>query len=127
MKSKIIPLVAAAFVLPSVAFGLGIRIVDQDAEATARGEAFTATADNPSAIYYNPAGITQLDGQNFLIGAYAIYLQSKYTGANGDSFRTKDQPQAVPQIFYTYTLTRPAVHARPGHLCALRLRAPISG
>ena len=36
----------------------GLRLSDQDAFATARGEAFVATADNPSAIYYNPAGIT---------------------------------------------------------------------
>ncbi len=103
MKSKLLSLIALAAVLPSAAFGLGIRIVDQDAEATARGDAFTATADNPSAIYYNPAGITQLDGQNLLIGAYGIYLQSKYTPPDGDSFRTKDQPQAAPQIFYTYS------------------------
>lgn len=43
-----------------MSLGLGIRIADQDARATARGNAFAATADNPSAIYYNPAGITQL-------------------------------------------------------------------
>ena len=41
----------------------GFRLPDQDAFATARGEAFVATADNPSAIYYNPAGITQIRGQ----------------------------------------------------------------
>ncbi|MHB8523020.1 MAG: hypothetical protein ACYDH9_20000 [Limisphaerales bacterium] len=53
----------SAALMPMTAYGLGIRIADQDAEATARGNAFAATADNPSAIYYNPAGITQLDGQ----------------------------------------------------------------
>src|SRR5436190_19037192 len=51
---------ACALVLPAVSYGLGIRIADQDARATARGNAFTATADNPSAIYYNPAGISFL-------------------------------------------------------------------
>ncbi|MEO6787452.1 MAG: outer membrane protein transport protein, partial [Chthoniobacteraceae bacterium] len=57
------PLVLACAIgacLPTVSFALGIRIADQDARATARGNAFTATADNPSAIYYNPAGISQL-------------------------------------------------------------------
>ena len=103
MKSKYFLIAAAALLFPSIGFGLGVRIVDQDAEATARGDAFTATADNPSAIYYNPAGITQLQGQNVLVGAYGIYLQSKYTGVNGDSFRTKDAPQAAPQLFYTYS------------------------
>src|SRR5688572_28550003 len=52
--------VALACSVPITSFALGIRIADQDARATARGNAFTATADNPSAIYYNPAGITQL-------------------------------------------------------------------
>lgn len=104
MKSKIAPLLLfSAFLLPSVSFGLGIRVVDQDPFATARGDAFTATADNPSAIYYNPAGITQLQGQNLSLGAYGIYLQSKYTPFSGDVTRTKDRPQAVPQIYYTYT------------------------
>ena len=51
---------ALAAGLPAVSYGLGIRIADQDARATARGNAFTATADNPSAIYYNPAGIAFL-------------------------------------------------------------------
>ena len=106
MKSRFLLLLAAALVLPSVGFGLGIRIIDQDAEATARGDAFTATADNPSAIYYNPAGITQIPGDNFLVGAYGIYLQSKYSPANGDTFRTKDQPQAAPQIFYTHAFDK---------------------
>lgn len=104
MKMKLIPFTAlAAFMLPTAAFSLGIRIVDQDPFATARGDAFTATADNPSAIYYNPAGITQLDGQNFSIGAYGIYLQDKYTGPGSNAERTKDKLQAAPQIYYTYS------------------------
>ena len=56
----------------------GFRLADQDAFATARGEAFVATADNPSAIYYNPAGITQLEGNNLRGGIYGIYLDPSY-------------------------------------------------
>lgn len=33
-----------------------------DAFATARGNAFTATAGNASAVFYNGAGLTQLEG-----------------------------------------------------------------
>ena len=40
--------VAAAWV---PAHAGGFRLPDQDAFATARGEAFAATADNPSAVY----------------------------------------------------------------------------
>ena len=57
---KVAAALSLACALPVTGFALGIRIADQDARATARGNAFTATADNPSAIYYNPAGITQL-------------------------------------------------------------------
>ena len=62
MKSAhpFVPACALAAAIPSTSRGLGIRIADQDARATARGNAFTATADNPSAIYYNPAGISYL-------------------------------------------------------------------
>jgi len=62
-KAHLIPLVCAlAAGLPAESAALGIRLADQDGRATARGNAFTATADNPSAIYYNPAGITWLYG-----------------------------------------------------------------
>src|SRR5213595_31201 len=91
-------------VLSEPLFGLGIRIADQDPFATARGNAFAATADNPSAIYYNPAGITQLEGQNASYSLYAIYLNSHYTSPSGSQLDTRDEIQAVPHLYYTYSL-----------------------
>jgi long-chain fatty acid transport protein len=96
-------ILATVFSLPAAALALGIRIPDQDAEATARGEAFTATADNPSAIFYNPAGITQLSGQNVELNTYGIYLQSKHTSSTYGNTRTTDNPQGVGQLYYAYT------------------------
>ena len=112
--------------LPSVSFALGIRIADQDARATARGNAFTATADNPSAIYYNPAGISQLyapalslstgvgktavpaehDGEGGLrlrMGLYAITLGSKAT-LGGGAYTTdiSHRWQAAGNIYATW-------------------------
>ena len=105
MKSKLLILTAITLAVPSVGFALGFRIADQDAEATARGNAFTATADNPSAIFYNPAGITQLEGTNARFGLYGIYLQSKYTDPSGqNSVRTRDQPAALPQFYVTHQI-----------------------
>ena len=93
-------LACAAALAPLSALALGIRIPDQDAAATARGEAFAATADNPSAIYYNPAGITQLDGQNIRLGFYGIDLGSHFKNG-ATSADTIEKVQAVPQLFYT--------------------------
>lgn len=102
MKLKKVSLLALSVISPVTGFSLGIRIPDQDAFATARGEAFAATADNPSAIYYNPSGITQLDGDNIRVGIYGIYLNDHYEG-DGTSFNTRDSVQAVPQLYYTHT------------------------
>ena len=87
----------------------GFRLPDQDAFATARGEAFVATADNPSAIYYNPAGITQLEGNNLRGGLYGIYLDPSYSPPSsapnsGNTYHSSDNLAAVPQLFYTDTL-----------------------
>ncbi len=65
--------------LPVTAPALGFRIPNQDAEAIARGNAFVATADNPSAIYYNPAGITQIQGTEAQYGLHSISVDSHYS------------------------------------------------
>jgi len=83
--------------------GLGVRVPNQDAEATARGNAFVATANNPSAIYYNPAGISQLEGLNAQLGVHAISINSEYRSPSGVQAETKFELQGVPQAFYTFT------------------------
>jgi long-chain fatty acid transport protein len=97
----------SAAILTGTAFqatATGFRLPDQDAFATARGEAFAATADNPSAIYYNPAGITQLEGSNFRGGVYGLYLSPSYRNpATGEKFSNDKDLHAVPSLFYTYT------------------------
>jgi long-chain fatty acid transport protein len=86
----------------------GMSLASQDAFASARGEAFVATADNPSAIFYNPAGITQLDGNNFRAGLYEIYLDPSFKPPSsaqnsGQTYYDQHNFATVPQFFYTYT------------------------
>jgi len=92
--------------LSATSFGLGFRIPDQGAAATARGDAFAATADDPSAIYYNPAGITQLSGTRALLGGYAISLKTRVSldapGDNSDFHNINTHLQAVPTFFATW-------------------------
>src|SRR2546425_5705510 len=85
-------------------FGLGFRIPNQDAEATARGNAFVATADNPSALYYNPAGITQLQGQNVQFGLHTLSVNSHFTAATGGIEADTDfEILPVPELYYVYS------------------------
>jgi long-chain fatty acid transport protein len=86
-------------VCPSI-LALGIRVPDQDAFATARGNAFAATADDPAAVYYNPAGITQLEGMNLSIGAYGIEYGSHFDGPTATK-NSRTELAALPQTFTT--------------------------
>ena len=85
-------------------FALGFRIPNQDAAAIARGNAFVATADNPSAIYYNPAGITQLEGHQAQIGLLNyLGINTFYDAPNGTDTTSDFEVIPVPQIHYTFT------------------------
>ena len=115
MKSReaiVVLLAAAAGALPLNLAGNGMRLASQDGFATARGEAFAATADNPSAIYYNPAGITQLDGLSVRAGLYGIYLDPSFTPpppADTNTFHIKNKLAGVPQFFAAYAPERSPV------------------
>ena len=72
--------VAAAVVVPET-FALGFRNPDQDARATGQGEAFVAQADDASAIYYNPGGLTQVRGTQGSAGGYLTFRDVRFSGA----------------------------------------------
>lgn len=66
----------------TTARGGAIDVPMQSAKAAGMADAFTAQADDPSAIFYNPAGLTQLKGTNFSGG---IYLLQADWGFEGDA------------------------------------------
>lgn len=94
---------------PLMLLANGMRLVSQDGFAAARGEAFVATADNPSAIYYNPAGIVQLEGDELRLGIYGLYLDPTFeppSGApnSGNTYHIENNLAAAPQLFYTHAV-----------------------
>jgi long-chain fatty acid transport protein len=62
------------------AFGAGFSIFEQGAKATGMAGAFVATADDPSAMFYNPAGIAQQRELTVLAGATFINFSNEFTG-----------------------------------------------
>jgi len=97
-------LLALALAVPSAGLANGTRLPNQDAEATARGNAFVATADNPSAIYYNPAGLTQLPGLQVLAESYVILSRYDYIPAGGGNrVEAKRTASVVPQFYASLT------------------------
>ena len=61
----------------------GFRVLDHGAAATGQGAAFSAQADDPSALHYNPAGMTQLKGIQFSAGTLLIGGSIKFKSAQG--------------------------------------------
>ena len=74
MKSGIIAALALLTVLalPAFLFANGFDIYEQSAKAVGLGGAFIAQADDPSAIFFNPAGIVQLEGTQLSLGVCPI-------------------------------------------------------
>jgi long-chain fatty acid transport protein len=83
----------------SGASAAGFRLPNQDAYATSRGSAFVATADNASAVYYNPAGLGQLNQEEVRIGSYLINFGIEADIA-GSEYSNNNKWQAAPQMFY---------------------------
>ena len=65
---KMVPVLLVLLFTASTSFAAGFRLPEAGAKAMGMGFAFTAQADDPSAIYFNPAGLTQLKGNNLKLG-----------------------------------------------------------
>ena len=58
-----------------VALASGFHVYEQGAKASGQAVAFTARADDPSANWYNPAGIVFLEGDDlFSVGFSAVFI-----------------------------------------------------
>ena len=59
------------------------RIQGQGTAASGMGNAFSAQADDPSALHYNPAGMTQLRGVEFMTGVLLSGGTTSFTSPTG--------------------------------------------
>lgn len=100
----LLTLAASSLVLTPNSHAIGFRIANQDAAAIARGNAFTATADTPAAMYYNPAGITQLEGTQAQVGMYITSVNSTYHSPTGGTAHSLFEVQPVPQMYITHAI-----------------------
>jgi long-chain fatty acid transport protein len=88
----------------SVAFAGGYQINEMGARATGMGGAFVATASDPSAIYYNPAGLGSQKGINALVGLDLILPSTDYTPTGGTKISTESQVFLPLNLYGTYQL-----------------------
>ena len=91
-------MVMTLMALAAVSFGGGFQVPEQGAGAVGMGMAFTGKADDLSAIYYNPAGLTQLHGTHVSLGIHGISVKATYTRTGFAGVDTKDDVIPVPLL-----------------------------
>lgn len=80
----------------------GFRLLEvQGAKAAAQTDAFCAQADDPSAIAFNPAGITQLEGRQVLGGLVFTKGWTTHTAAVGEEQTDMVNSAVIPFAFVT--------------------------
>ncbi len=116
--------IAALLLLGSAAPAMAGGFYLQEQSARELGRAFSgeaASADNASTVYYNPAGMTELEGINFQLGGELLLVNSRqenrgttrtipgipvsFPVPGGDGGNPFSQPIVVPQAYATAQIT----------------------
>ena len=108
MKTLIVVLVFILMVFfnISVVFAGGFLILDHDAAATGMACAYTAQADRPSAVFYNPAGMNQLKGTSLSTGGIIIIPRTTYKNpVTGKETEMKHHTYFLPNFYVTHKLS----------------------
>ena len=103
-------LAACLLLVPATSQGAGFALFEHGARAVAMGGAFAATADDPTALYFNPAGIAFQKGSSMAGGVIFITESSTFNGQNpfpgsGYSVDMKNQIFYPVHVYYTSGIT----------------------
>jgi len=81
----------------------GFQINEHGARAMSMGGAFTGLADDASAVYYNSAAMTNLEGVQFLAGTTIILPEASFRGIAPDVTEYELEPQVFTPINFYYS------------------------
>lgn len=85
------------------AYGSGFAIFTQGASALGQADAVIAHADDPSAIFFNPALINKLDGTQIESGTTVLLPSQEFkSDVSGKTFRTEDDVFFPSTFFITH-------------------------
>ena len=105
------------------------RIQGQGTSASGQGNAFAAQADDPSALHYNPAGMTQLRGVQIMAGGLLTGGTTSFTGTSGaNATGTRDGSLAWPppaHLFVTANLGDLGASMLNGLTVGIGLTSPL--
>ncbi|MFC2119613.1 OmpP1/FadL family transporter [Bacteroidota bacterium] len=96
MKHRIATLFVMLVLCSSTVFAGGFQLNEHGAKPLALGGAFTAIVNDASAVYWNAAGMSFLEGTNFILGAALIGPSTTFRGVSP----AIDKSIMVSQVFY---------------------------
>jgi long-chain fatty acid transport protein len=89
---------------PVAAFAGGFEIVEQSPAGVALAGAMTGRADDPSAMFYNPAGLTKQRGLGFLGGGGGWAYDGHVNSPGGGPTTNSSGATGLPMVYLTQRL-----------------------
>jgi long-chain fatty acid transport protein len=100
-RSLLLLIVVMAFA--PYAYGSGYAVFTQGASALGQGNAVTAHADDPSAVFYNPALMNSLPGTQVMLGTTLISADRNFSALpGGNDAETKDTINYPSTLYITH-------------------------
>lgn len=116
MKKRLVTILFVyTMIQPSLSLASGYSNPYIGASSLGRGCSGVASADDLSAVYYNPAGLIQLEGNHVLVSPIYLKIKSQYTrdpgeapaGRSPTTTVTSDKPSLTGIIGFSTDLNHP--------------------
>ena len=107
LKRRIIVFMVTFVLCVPAVYGGGFQLNEHGAKPMGLGGAFTAIANDASAVYWNGAGLSFLNGTNVLLGVSLIAPSTTFRGVSPSTKISymKDQVFYPPHFFASYKLS----------------------
>jgi long-chain fatty acid transport protein len=98
-RLRLLPLAVLALAAPSASWAGGLaRPSAVGARAIGLGGAFTAVADDPTAIYHNPSGLAFPEESQVYLGAEGVWLDRTWVRPDGVAIPETTSIQLIPTV-----------------------------
>ncbi|MCK5878142.1 MAG: outer membrane protein transport protein, partial [Holophagae bacterium] len=88
-----------------LAFPAGFQVNEQNASGAAMGNAYVASVDNASAMFYNPGALAFVNGIDVNMGSTLFFPAGSWTSLDGSmSTDQKTKINFIPAVFVSYQL-----------------------
>ncbi len=95
-----------AFAVSSAAHASGYFVYEVSPSGTAQAGANIAAGDEPATIFYNPAGLTRLEGVQAQVSVTGYMPRGRYTSPEGQTTRTDLSLIPAPSLFASWKPVR---------------------